>query len=168
MSAGLQPVVQGPHVELVIVGCIQKYLQSCIADLSQRQITTLHSNIDDQRVSRSKNTYIAGLHIPIWHNIGVTKSLRGVCLRTQDVLRLIVLKYVNTKKPHATSTSTITQSWPQLYKWKIGQRWLANLQLSNVLHTKSHINRILADVKRNHTAYNKVSRASHPRCGKNV
>ena len=83
------------------------YLTSkCTADLSQRRITTLYPNIYGNMISRSKDTYIAGLHIPIRHKIGVTKYLRGFCLSTQSVLRLTVLKYANTEHHMQRLTNT--------------------------------------------------------------
>ena len=43
-------------------------------------------------IHRSKDTYIAGLHIPICHKNGVTTYLRTFCLSTQSVSRWTGLK----------------------------------------------------------------------------
>ena len=143
MSVGLQPRVQGPHVELVIVGCARNntYNQNCTADLPQRRITTLYPNINGNMIGRSKDTYIAGLHIPIYHKNGVTKYLRTFCLSTQSVSRWTGLKCTIMWHHMQRLNNCYNTKMTKIHNCKIGQRSLAGPQECNVLHTKAHKSR---------------------------
>ena len=109
--------------------------------ICQRRITTLYPNINGNMIGRSKDTYIAGLHIPIYHKNGVTKSLRTFCLSTQSVSRWTGLKCTIMWHQMQRLTHCYNAKMTKIHNCKIGQRSLAGPQECNVLHTKAHNSR---------------------------
>ena len=118
-------------------------------------------------IGRSKDTYIAGLHIPIYHKNGVTKYLRTFCLSTQSVSRWTGLKCI-IMWHHMQRLNNCYNT--KMTKYTIAKLASAHLPVhkSVTCYTRKHTRvEILAGVMKMKCADNGDFAASHPRREKN-